>query len=253
MTPAPPPAGPPPGWRPAVLIMAKAPVPGTVKTRLYPLLGPDGCARLQQELIRHATATAVAAGQTVFLAVAPAEAASEVRALAPAGVQTLGQRGAGLGERLTGAVADVFAAGYRPVVVIGTDAPTLTPDLLARAFGSLADGRDVVFGPACDGGYYLAAMTRPVPELFALDPGLWGTGEVLTASLAAARRAGLLPGCCQSCATSILLQTLRRCWLTRRSRPRWSRHCIRKPSPFPLLTGTVGNPRERWFRSWCLR
>jgi rSAM/selenodomain-associated transferase 2/rSAM/selenodomain-associated transferase 1 len=212
------PAGPPPDWRPAVLIMAKAPVPGTVKTRLHPLLGLDGCARLQRELIRHATATAIAAspestrrpgraaagkavdavttagGLTVFLAVAPPEAASDVSALAPAGVRMLGQRGAGLGERLTHAVADVFAAGHRPVVVIGTDAPTLTPELLTQAFGCLADGRDIVFGPARDGGYYLAGLNLPAPELFALDPGLWGTGTVLTASLAAARRAGLTTG-----------------------------------------------------------
>jgi rSAM/selenodomain-associated transferase 2/rSAM/selenodomain-associated transferase 1 len=204
--------------------MAKAPVPGTVKTRLHPLLGPHGCARLQQELIRHAAATAVAAGQAgtprrhcrsadkaadpattagglaVFLAVAPPEAALEVRELAPAGVRILGQRGAGLGERLTHAVADVFVTGHRPVVVIGTDAPTLTPEFLTRAFGCLADGRDVVFGPARDGGYYLAALSQPEPELFALDAGVWGTGEVLTASLAAARRArlttGLLPVLC---------------------------------------------------------
>ena len=75
--------------------------------------------------------------------------------------------------------------------MIGTDIPGLTPGRLAEAFAQLASGCDVVFGPAFDGGYYLAGMTRPAPELFAVDPALWGGGRVLAASLAAARDASL--------------------------------------------------------------
>lgn len=181
--------------RPAVLIMAKAPRPGTVKTRLHPLLGPDGCAALAGRLLRNAlTVAAGVPGVTVFVAVDPPQALAEVGSLAGENARLLGQRGASLGERLAAATSEVIGAGHCPVVVIGTDAPTLTAARLARAFGELARGRDAVFGPACDGGYYLVGLTKPAPELFALDPALWGSDRVLTASLAAARRAGLDTG-----------------------------------------------------------
>jgi rSAM/selenodomain-associated transferase 2/rSAM/selenodomain-associated transferase 1 len=194
-------AGPGIPGQPAVLIMAKAPRPGTVKTRLEPMLGPDGCAALAGRLLRHTVSVALAAGGVaVFTAVDPPDAVTEVASLVPAGVRLLRQQGADLGERLAAATGQVFAAGHRPVVVIGIDAPTLTTGLLARAFGELARGHDVVFGPAHDGGYYLAGLNRPVPELFALDPDVWGGCQVLAASLAAARRAGLdaglLPALC---------------------------------------------------------
>lgn len=128
--------------RPAVLIMAKAPWPGTVKTRLQPLLGPDGCAALAGQLTRNAARVAAAAiaatmrpdpgaglPGAVFAAVDPPGAVAEVGSLLPPGTRLLAQRGANLGERMAAAAGDVFAGGYRPVVIIGTDAPTLTPDL----------------------------------------------------------------------------------------------------------------------------
>jgi hypothetical protein len=201
---------------PAVLIMAKAPRPGSVKTRLHPLLSPDGCAALQAELIRQAGVVSAglrdvavppaddrcgradgagAAARfrevTVFAAVDPPDAAAELAGLVPDATRLIGQRGAGLGERLAAATGDVLGDGYGPVVVIGADVPTLTPGRLAAAFGALAAGYDVVFGPALDGGYYLAGLTRPRPGIFALGPALWGGEQVLAASLAAARRLGL--------------------------------------------------------------
>jgi len=190
--------------RPAVLIMAKAPRPGAVKTRLHPLLGPGGCAALATQLTGNAAGVAAAAiaatvrpgpggalPGAVFVAVDPPDAMAEVGSLVPTGTRLLAQRGANLGERMAAAAGEVSAAGYRPVVVIGTDAPTLTPDGVIAAFRELADGRDAVFGPALDGGYYLVGVNEPAPGLFALDPSLWGGAEVLAASLGAARRAGL--------------------------------------------------------------
>jgi rSAM/selenodomain-associated transferase 2/rSAM/selenodomain-associated transferase 1 len=181
--------------RPAVLIMAKGPRPGTVKTRLHPMLGPDGCAALAERLIRHAASVAAGVtGVTVFAAVDPPDALSEVGSLVPGTVRLLRQRGGNLGERLAAAAGDVLTAGHAPLVVIGTDAPTLTSQALTEAFRELARGRDVVFGPACDGGYYLVGLNRPTPELFALDPDAWGGDRVLEASLAAARQSGLDAG-----------------------------------------------------------
>jgi hypothetical protein len=176
---------------PSVLIMAKAPRPGTVKTRLEPLLGPTGCAALHTALIGHTAALArQVAPVSTFLAFDPPDAAAEIRALIPAGVRLLPQREGHLGVRLAAATEAVLTRRPGPLIVIGADAPTLTPEVVARAAGSL-DGHDVVFGPAVDGGYYLVGVRRPHPELFAIDPSLWSGPQVLAASVAAATRAGL--------------------------------------------------------------
>lgn len=73
-------------------------------------------------------------------------------------------------------------------MVLGTDAPTLTGDHLTAAFAALEGGSDVVLGPAFDGGYYLIGMRAPHTGLFGIDPALWSTEKVLTATLALAER-----------------------------------------------------------------
>ncbi|NUR05215.1 MAG: glycosyltransferase [Streptomyces sp.] len=181
--------GPGPAASPAVLVMAKAPLPGTVKTRLHALLGSRGCAELQSALLAHTVE--LTAGWPTFLAYDPPDAEDAVRCLVPPGVRLLPQRGSGLGERLAAAVEDVCTLRPGPVVVLGTDAPTLTADRLAAAFTALDSGHDVVLGPALDGGYYLIGMRRPQTRLFGLDPALWGGDQVLASTLAIADRAGL--------------------------------------------------------------
>ncbi|UGY91229.1 TIGR04282 family arsenosugar biosynthesis glycosyltransferase [Streptomyces gobiensis] len=177
---------------PAVLVMAKAPRPGTVKTRLHPLLGPERCAALQAELIRHTLAVTSSYGLRTYVAYAPGEAEGEDSTcdLAPSGVRPLLQRGGDLGQRLTAAVTDAYADGAGPLLVIGTDAPTLTGELLAAARTALED-RDVVLGPALDGGYYLIGMRGPHTGLFGIDPALWSTDRVLAATRARADEHGL--------------------------------------------------------------
>lgn len=182
---------------PSVLVMAKAPRPGTVKTRLHPLLGPEGCAALQTELIRHTVALTTGHGLRTYVAHAPADAHSDLAALVPVGVELLPQRGGGLGKRLAAAVEDVFAADAGPLLVLGTDAPTLTGGHLTAAVQAL-ESSDVVLGPARDGGYYLIGMNRPQTRLFALDPELWGGDRVFAATRVLAEEEGLtvaaLPG-----------------------------------------------------------
>ncbi|WP_407562826.1 TIGR04282 family arsenosugar biosynthesis glycosyltransferase [Streptomyces sp. 184] len=173
---------------PAVLVMAKAPHPGRVKTRLHPLLTPRRCAALQAELIRRTTALATGCELRTHLAYDPPEARTELRALVPAGVRLLPQDGSHLGRRLATAVRDVFAHGSGPLLVVGTDAPTLTPWHLEEAHAALAGDADVVLGPALDGGYYLIGMRRPHLGLFGIDPELWGGARVLAATLDLAGR-----------------------------------------------------------------
>jgi hypothetical protein len=179
---------------PSVLIMAKAPRPGRVKTRLEPLLGPTGCAALQAALIRHTvTVTRAVAPAATYLAFDPPDAEGEISALVPPDVRLFRQEDGHLGVRLTAATETVLSRRPGPLVVIGADAPTLTPEVLARAAMAL-DDQDVVFGPALDGGYYLVGLSRPHPELFAIDSTLWSGPQVLAASVAAAAHAGLTVG-----------------------------------------------------------
>ena len=181
----------------AVLIMAKAPRPGTVKTRLAPLLGDQGCVELQRALISHTVSVACsAAPETTFLAYAPADARAELAAdIAPA-IGLIPQVDGHLGERLGAAVDQVEAAHPGPIVVIGTDIPMLCGGHLRATCDRLASGDDVVLGPACDGGYYLIAVSRSQPAVFDIDSELWGGPEVLAATMARCRahqlRVGLL-------------------------------------------------------------
>ncbi|MGH3853580.1 MAG: DUF2064 domain-containing protein [Pseudonocardiaceae bacterium] len=142
--------------------MARAPIPGGTKTRLQPLLGPEGCARLQAALIRRAAALDAGHG---FLAHTPPEAGALLRPLVGPQLTLFPQEGPNLGARMAAAAA-------------------------AR----LAQGCDVVLGPAYDGGYYLIALARPDPRVFALPASVWGCPDVTAYTIDAAGVAGLRLG-----------------------------------------------------------
>ncbi|WP_308406346.1 DUF2064 domain-containing protein [Streptomyces sp. AC602_WCS936] len=91
---------------------------------------------------------------------------------------------------MAAAVTDAITDGAGPLLVIGTDAPTLTATHLTAAFTAL-DDHDVALGPALDGGYYLIGLRALHTSLFALAPETWSTDRVLTATRALARDGGL--------------------------------------------------------------
>ncbi|MEO7741923.1 MAG: TIGR04282 family arsenosugar biosynthesis glycosyltransferase [Usitatibacter sp.] len=158
-------------------MFAKAPVPGSVKTRLAGLLGADGAAGLHAGLTRHALATAVAAGVgDVELWCAPDDRHEFFgRCAADFGARLRVQAGTDLGGRMAAAFDDAFARG-RALVLIGSDCPALRPADLASAAASLAQ-HEVAIAPAEDGGYVLVAMARPVPAIF--TGVAWGTAAVM--------------------------------------------------------------------------
>jgi rSAM/selenodomain-associated transferase 1 len=162
-----------------VAVFARAPQPGTVKTRLIPALGAVGAARLQRRLTLHALAVArEAAIGSVTLWGAPDGRHRFFRALRRCGAVTVcRQSGGDLGARMAAA----FAAHDGPLLLIGSDCPALQATHLAAAAGALFEerqgGNDAVFIPAEDGGYVLVGLRRPQPRLFAGVE--WGSEQVM--------------------------------------------------------------------------
>jgi rSAM/selenodomain-associated transferase 1 len=148
--------------------MAKAPVPGEVKTRLVPPLTAEQAADLSRALLLdqldHLTALRSA---DLYLVFAPADAAAAVKTLAPGRYQCFPQRGDDLGSRMENVLAELWRRGHRNVLLIGGDLPPVPLETLYDAFAQLsADQNRVVLGPSLDGGYYLVGMNQPVPEIF---------------------------------------------------------------------------------------
>jgi hypothetical protein len=170
---------------PRIAVFAKAPVAGAVKTRLVPLLGVEGAARLHASLARHTLAVArEATPGRLELWCAPdvahpffGECGFRYRC------ELLSQQGADLGERM----ANAFAA-TTPLVLIGTDCPALRASHLAAAWKALRT-HDAVIAPAEDGGYVLIGLARPQPALFSGMP--WGDASVMALTRNRIAKAGL--------------------------------------------------------------
>ena len=163
--------------RARVAVFAKAPVPGAVKTRLAAVLGAEAAASLHGALVRHAIEVARRSRVgPVELWCAPdtqdpffAACASEF------GVALHTQVGTDLGARMRHACESALAQGSA-LVLIGSDAPALSPADLAAAAAALRS-HDVAIAPAEDGGYVLVAMSRPCLAMF--DGIAWGGAEVM--------------------------------------------------------------------------
>jgi rSAM/selenodomain-associated transferase 1 len=141
-----------------IIVIAKTPVAGRVKTRLTPAYSPAEAAMLAEAALRDTLA-----------AVMGTPAGRRVLALAgtpgpwlPDGVVVVAQRGDGLDERLAHAFDDAYAG--RPLILIGMDTPQVTSGLLTTA-GAALRSHDAVFGPAADGGFWLLGLLRPDPAL----------------------------------------------------------------------------------------
>lgn len=177
---------------PKIVIMAKAPRPGQVKTRLAPIFDDSQLVKLQATLIQTTMKLALSvAPLNTFLCFDPTSARKDLARLVGPRIRLVPQRGDHLGQRLMSAANDVYELAPGPQVIIGTDIPLLSEQLLRSACSHLRSGIDVVLGPAVDGGYYLVAMNRPELSLFDIDPTLWGGAHVLEATLAASEKSGL--------------------------------------------------------------
>ena len=147
--------------------MAKAPRPGTVKTRLRPLLSESQCAELAECLLRDTTAKAIGLSENVSIAFSPADGEAEIAARLHGKLRYVEQKGSDLGERLTTVVDDAHSNGSVPIIIIGTDSPTLPATYIENAILHLKQhDNGVVVGATDDGGYYLIGLSRPEPAVF---------------------------------------------------------------------------------------
>lgn len=180
--------------RVALVVMAKAPAPGEVKTRLCPPLSPDQAATLARCFLedRVEQLRTIEAGEAV-VAFTPAGREAELRAWLGPGVRLVPQAGTDLGARLDRVLTDLLAEGYAGAAAVDADSPTLPTAFLHRACAHLlADAADLVVGPTEDGGYYLIGLRAPAPALFRDMP--WSTAAVFDETVARARRLGLRLG-----------------------------------------------------------
>jgi rSAM/selenodomain-associated transferase 1 len=161
----------------AVVVFARAPRPGLVKTRLIPRLGAEGAAALSARLVKRTLETARAAGFCrIELHGAPDCDDPFFRFCAGHyGVTLVPQAPGDLGARMLAAFEAVLAAHAR-VLLVGSDCPALTSRHLRQAERALRDGAEAVLAPCEDGGYALIGLRRVDARLF--EGMAWGADSV---------------------------------------------------------------------------
>lgn len=174
-----------------LVVMAKAPRPGMVKTRLSPSLPVEAVTELYRCLLNDTIALAHSLKMVEVAIMCPASDVEELIQLAPSVSGVVGQEGQGLAAGLTSAFGYFASAGYQRVVAFNSDSPHLPASILEHAFETLTS-HDVVVGPTHDGGYYLVGAKASHAGLF--DGDSMGTNSALEALLARARSLQLSVG-----------------------------------------------------------
>lgn len=176
-----------------ILLFVKSPEHGPVKSRLAQVVGVKIACELYRNFVSDILETLadVTAGERYDLRVCfyPAGAGEGIRTWLGARFTCMPQEGRDLGERMNHAFQSGFAAGYRRMLILGSDTPDLTPDIIREGFQHL-DRHAAVIGPAHDGGYYLLGFRSKtfIPAIFEGIP--WSTERVFEETMAAFRRAG---------------------------------------------------------------
>jgi rSAM/selenodomain-associated transferase 1 len=180
----------------AIVIFAKSPESGHVKTRLQNPLRPENIRKLSEAFLRDTIK--VASGLTAarfFLACSPDQNDPFFQKLAGEyRLALIDQKGSDLGERMANTFYELKSEGFGNIVIIGSDLPTLPLLHLRQAF-RLLQKHEVVIGPALDGGYYLIGISGQVPPVFDDIP--WSTDRVFVMTMDKIIKAkiscGLLP------------------------------------------------------------
>ncbi len=175
----------------ALAVMAKAPRPGKVKTRLSPPLTLEQTAALNVRFLRDTTANLSSInGAAGLISYTPVGDEALFAGLLPENFALVPQRGDTFGERLLAAAEDILAIGYGSVCLIDSDSPTVPAEAFQQAVDALTrPGDRIVLGPSHDGGYYLIGMKQAHREPF--ERISWSTGTVCAETVERCRAAGL--------------------------------------------------------------
>jgi rSAM/selenodomain-associated transferase 1 len=167
-----------------LVIMAKAPRPGAVKTRLERGLSAEAVTGFYRCLLDDTLALARSLRDVEVAIMCPHSDVNELRRLAGGQANVVAQKGEGLAAGLSSVFAHFAGSHQRRIIAFNSDSPHLPRSVLEAAFETLA-GHDIVVGPTHDGGYYLVGAKASYPTLFAGDG--MGTSSALEALLARAR------------------------------------------------------------------
>jgi rSAM/selenodomain-associated transferase 1 len=178
----------------ALTIMAKAPRPGRVKTRLSPPLTPEEAAAINTCFLMDTTENigdlADQGACAGVISYTPVGDEHLFDGILPCGYRLVAQRGDGFGERLLTTAQDLFAYGFASVCLIDSDSPTVPREAFSIAVDALQEEGDrIILGPSYDGGYYLIGMKQPHPEIF--ENIAWSTASVFAETVAAVRNIGV--------------------------------------------------------------
>lgn len=173
-----------------LIVFAREPLPGKVKTRLAASLGDRDAAELYETMLQDVLKGVRRLNDVDTVVYWACEEESLPWLAEKYRCRSRRQSPGNLGQRMEGAFGEMFADGCELCCIIGSDAPDLPLPYLQEAFRLLASPQsDAVIGPCRDGGYYLLGMRRVWPELFRDIP--WGSSTVLDRSLAAAEGSGV--------------------------------------------------------------
>ena len=177
----------------ALVLMARMPLPGKVKTRLMPLLtSGEACELYRAMLLDTVEKCLVLEEFDLWVAFTPNNGRRWFEKNIDSSIGLMSQRGEALGDRMHNIIEDRYVGGAEAVLVMGTDLPTLPVEHVRRAGHLLRNGTEVVLGPSDDGGYYLIGLCEPDPSLF--DGIEWGSELVLEQTLYQSKTVGKLVG-----------------------------------------------------------
>jgi rSAM/selenodomain-associated transferase 2/rSAM/selenodomain-associated transferase 1 len=179
-----------------LIVFTRYPEPGTTKTRLIPLIGAEGAADLQRKMTEHTMLQVKRVSTRRELSIEIRYHGGDKNLMQNWLGQDFGYRPQGsgdLGRRMKRSLEDAFRAGATEAVIIGTDIPEITEGIIQKSFDALKL-KNLVLGPAKDGGYYLIglqknSLSKAIPDLFT---GInWGAGDVFEKTIKIAKDSGL--------------------------------------------------------------
>ena len=171
----------------AVILFARDLILGQVKTRLSSLFDDETILRLYTCFVEDSLEKIRQVDNAdCFVGISPSNLSGFFNGIEDSDTRLFIQQGKDLGDKMRQAFVDRFSDGYKKVVIIGSDSPSLPVSYINQALNS---DKDLMLGPSTDGGYYLIAMTGKVSEVF--DDIAWGTEQVLDETLNRVKKAGV--------------------------------------------------------------